>query len=54
MHKKIGSNGKVIAFEPQPELNQELHALRDAFSVPRLEIAKVSSGRFMKCDVEGH
>jgi len=41
MHKKVGSNGKVIAFEPQPELNQELHALRDAFSLPRLEIAKV-------------
>jgi FkbM family methyltransferase len=41
MHKKVGSNGKVIAFEPQPELNQELHALRNAFSLPRLEIAKV-------------
>ena len=41
MHKKVGSNGKVIAFEPQPELNQELHALRDAFSLPRLEIAKI-------------
>ncbi|MBU62249.1 MAG: hypothetical protein CMI26_07085 [Opitutae bacterium] len=41
MHKKVGSNGKVIAFEPQPELNKELHALRDAFSLPRLEIAPV-------------
>ena len=41
MHKKVGSNGKVIVFEPQPELNQELHALRNAFSLPRLEIAKV-------------
>jgi len=41
MHKKVGFNGKVIAFEPQPELHHELHDLRAAFSLSRLEIANI-------------
>jgi len=41
MHKKVGSSGKVIAFEPQGELVQGLYALKDAFSMQRLEIANV-------------
>ena len=41
MHKKVGSNGKVIAFEPQRELVHGLYALKDAFSMQRLEIADI-------------
>ena len=41
MHKKVGLNGRVIAFEPQPELTQKLHALKNTFSMLRLEIADI-------------
>jgi len=41
MHKKVGSNGRVIAFEPQPELFQKIQALKKTFSMPRLEIADI-------------
>jgi FkbM family methyltransferase len=38
MHKKIGSAGRVIAFEPQPELGDVLRQLKAAFKLRRLEI----------------
>ena len=39
MHQKIGPNGKVIAFEPQEELNTKLKELRTSFRLSQLEIA---------------
>ena len=41
MNKKVGLMGRVIAFEPQPELNKELYALKNEFAMHRLEIAEV-------------
>ncbi|RMG36434.1 MAG: FkbM family methyltransferase [Planctomycetota bacterium] len=38
MHKKVGAEGRVIAFEPQPELATELYGLRSAFGLGRLVI----------------
>jgi FkbM family methyltransferase len=39
MHKKVGQEGTVVAFEPQPELNLQLNRLKSAFNLKRLEIA---------------
>jgi FkbM family methyltransferase len=41
MHQKIGPNGKVIAFEPQEELNTKLKELRTSFRLSQLEIAGI-------------
>jgi len=38
MHKKVGSKGRVIAFEPQQELFDWLHQLKIEFGLHRLEI----------------
>lgn len=37
-HKKVGAQGQVYAFEPQPELNTYLHQLKQAFRLDRLQI----------------
>jgi FkbM family methyltransferase len=39
MHGRVGAEGHVIAFEPQPELADHLRDLRDCFRLDRLEIA---------------
>lgn len=41
LHRRVGSTGRVIAFEPQPELQTHLAELRDSFGLTRLEIAGV-------------
>ena len=41
MHKLAGPKGRVIAFEPQPELADELVKLRRSFGLNRLEIAQL-------------
>lgn len=41
LHRRVGSTGRVIAFEPQPELQTHLADLRDSFGLSRLEIAGV-------------
>ncbi len=41
MHKKVGSQGAVIAFEPQPELNSYLHKVKKAFGIDQLEITNL-------------
>ena len=38
MHKAVGSQGNVIAFEPQPELTTYLQDLRTSFGLSRLTI----------------
>src|SRR5262245_43251374 len=38
MHKAVGLGGRVIAFEPQPELARHLADLRNAFALTNLEI----------------
>ena len=38
MSRSARINGKVIAFEAQPELNEYLHAVKDNFSLNNLEI----------------
>jgi len=41
MHSRVGAEGHVIAFEPQPELSAHLRELRDSFRLRRLEIAEM-------------
>jgi FkbM family methyltransferase len=41
MHRLVGAQGHVIAFEPQPELAAHLRDLRDCFRLRRLEIAEM-------------
>ena len=38
MSKKVGKQGKVFAFEPQPELDSVLNDLRTSFSLANVEI----------------
>ena len=38
MNKAVGREGKVVAFEPQPELAKHLEDLKDAFGLASLEI----------------
>lgn len=33
LHRAVGSNGRVIAFEPQPELIPYLHSVKEAFGL---------------------
>lgn len=37
-HRKVGAQGRVYAFEPQPELNVYLQQLREAFKLDQLQI----------------
>jgi len=39
MHKKVGAKGRVIGFEPQPEMIEHLKKVRQAFKLRNLEIA---------------
>lgn len=41
LHRCVGAAGRVIAFEPQPELQKHLAELRRSFGLSRLEIAGV-------------
>ena len=47
MHKAVGAQGNVVAFEPQPELTTYLQDLRNTFGLKRLTIvpAGLSSHR---------
>lgn len=38
MHRAVGPMGRVIAFEPQPELQEHLSDLRESFRLNNLEI----------------
>jgi len=38
MHRAVGAGGRVIAFEPQPELARHLVDLKNAFALTHLEI----------------
>ena len=40
MSKAVGRDGRVIAFEPQPEMIDSLKKLRKSFRFPQLEIAE--------------
>lgn len=40
MSKAVGAQGRVIAFEPQPEMIEALKKLRHSFRFPHLEIAE--------------
>jgi len=40
MSKAVGRQGRVIAFEPQPEMIDALRKLRHSFRFPQLEIAE--------------
>lgn len=40
MHKKVGRDGQVIGFEPQPEMIEHLQMVKDAFKMKNLTIAK--------------
>lgn len=40
MSKAVGREGRVIAFEPQPEMIDSLKKLRHSFRFPQLEIAE--------------
>jgi len=40
MHRKVGANGRVVAFEPQTELAAYLRELRTRFNLKQLEIAE--------------
>ena len=42
MHKRVGAHGRVIAFEPQPELVQELMDLKGAFGLRRLTVVPLA------------
>src|SRR5262249_35181753 len=42
MHKLVGPSGRVIAFEPQPELADYLHDVRGAFRLDRLKVVKAA------------
>jgi FkbM family methyltransferase len=41
MSRAAGSNGRVIAFEPQPELKEHLETIRSGFRLDNLEIRNV-------------
>jgi FkbM family methyltransferase len=41
MSRAAGKDGRVIAFEPQPELKSHLETIRASFSLDNLEIANV-------------
>ena len=41
MHRCVGPEGHVIAFEPQPELSAHLRDLRECLRLRRLEIAEM-------------
>jgi len=44
MHRAVGAQGNVVAFEPQPELVAQLHDFRRTFALDRLTIvAKAAS-----------
>lgn len=38
MAKAVGSSGKVYSFEPQPEMQEQLHAMRTRFRLPVIEV----------------
>jgi len=40
MSKAVGRDGRVIAFEPQPEMIESLKKLRHSFRFPQLQIAE--------------
>lgn len=40
MHRQVGSEGRVVAFEPQPELASYLTDLRQSFGLKQLEIVE--------------
>ena len=42
LHKKVGSSGTVVAFEPQPELAAHLERFKAAFGLRRLLVAEVA------------
>ncbi len=42
MSHSAGINGKVIAFEAQPELKEYLHAVKESFSLNNLEIVNMA------------
>lgn len=41
MSKAVGRDGRVIAFEPQPEMIEALKKMRHSFKFPQLEIAEI-------------
>ena len=41
LHRQVGPEGRVIAFEPQPELVSDLLDLRDSFHLHRLEVVEM-------------
>lgn len=41
MHRAVGPEGRVVAFEPQPELAADLEQLKRVFRLRRLQIANV-------------
>lgn len=40
MHKQVGKNGRVIGFEPQPEMIEHLGLIKAAFKLKNLTIAE--------------
>jgi len=42
MHRRVGAQGRVIAFEPQPEMAAHLRDLRECLRLHRLEIAETA------------
>ena len=40
MHKQVGRDGRVIGFEPQPEMIEHLEMVKEAFKMKTLTIAK--------------
>ncbi|MBL4591834.1 MAG: FkbM family methyltransferase [Phycisphaerales bacterium] len=38
MHKKVGDSGKVVSFEPQPEMVEALERLKGSFGLGSMEI----------------
>lgn len=57
MSKAVGPDGRVVAFEPQPELAKHLRDLKDAFGLASLEIvnkglsSSVTSSRLYRPEV---
>lgn len=47
LHQKVGAEGRVIAFEPQPELIRRLGELKASFGLQRLEV--VGCGLSSEC-----
>ena len=41
MHRQVGAGGRVVAFEPQPELGVSLEQLKLAFHLKNLQVANV-------------